>query len=289
MMIMSTKNVNNLGIINTPSKLNILAIDSATAYLSIALAGIDSNQYNQAIANPQFGFGNTAYNTAYSYTDHILEKVDNQQATYLIPRLTELLKRNNLTISDIGLIVYNEGPGSFTGLRIGLGVAKGIAFGLNINLVPIPAFALHVSAIHDNVIMHKHNYNPTTTKIMVGLDARLGQLYYAGLQLNNYSYFDNPQVANPQDIPYHQDAILIGSGFELYQDKLSPTIKTKLQEIMPKYHNTANYPDASSLIDVAPFFLNNQVSSHEAELFYLRDKIALSSLEQQQLRDKDTN
>ncbi len=53
-------------------------------------------------------------------------------AKFLCPMIDSLLKENNLTVKNINEIVVINGPGSFTGLRIGLSVAKVMAYSLNI-------------------------------------------------------------------------------------------------------------------------------------------------------------
>ncbi|MCL2679111.1 MAG: tRNA (adenosine(37)-N6)-threonylcarbamoyltransferase complex dimerization subunit type 1 TsaB [Dehalococcoidia bacterium] len=55
----------------------------------------------------------------------------------LLPRLTELLVRTNRVVTDIKGVIAARGPGSFNGLRVGLGTAKGLAFGLNVPIVGV--------------------------------------------------------------------------------------------------------------------------------------------------------
>ncbi|MFO8101424.1 MAG: tRNA (adenosine(37)-N6)-threonylcarbamoyltransferase complex dimerization subunit type 1 TsaB [Dehalococcoidia bacterium] len=55
----------------------------------------------------------------------------------LIPEIIELLEEQKLVVSDISAITVARGPGSFNGLRVGLAVAKGLAFALGIGLVGI--------------------------------------------------------------------------------------------------------------------------------------------------------
>jgi universal bacterial protein YeaZ len=51
--------------------------------------------------------------------------------------IDELLKKNNLTTKDLSAVAVSEGPGSYTGLRIGVSTAKGICFGAGIPLIAV--------------------------------------------------------------------------------------------------------------------------------------------------------
>ena len=51
-----------------------------------------------------------------------------QQARSLIPIINNLLKKKNLNLSAIDYLAVNQGPGSFTGLRIGIATIKGMGF-----------------------------------------------------------------------------------------------------------------------------------------------------------------
>ena len=57
----------------------------------------------------------------------------------LIPLLDEILKRNSMAIKDIDGIAVGIGPGSFTGIRVGVSTARGLGQSLNIPLVGIPS------------------------------------------------------------------------------------------------------------------------------------------------------
>ena len=60
-----------------------------------------------------------------------VEARNSQKILYFID---EILKRNNFTVQDIKEIKVNTGPGSFTGLRIGIAIANTLAFGLGITV-----------------------------------------------------------------------------------------------------------------------------------------------------------
>lgn len=50
----------------------------------------------------------------------------------LLPLIVKLLKDNNKSLSDLDEIMVDKGPGSFTGLRVGVSVANALGFALNI-------------------------------------------------------------------------------------------------------------------------------------------------------------
>ncbi len=51
--------------------------------------------------------------------------------------IDEILKRNNLDLKKLSAVAVSKGPGSYTGLRIGVSTAKGLAYGLNIPLIAV--------------------------------------------------------------------------------------------------------------------------------------------------------
>jgi len=71
----------------------------------------------------------------------------------LIPMINEILNSNNIDISQVKLIAISEGPGSFTGLRIGMAAAKGIAAGSGLPIIPVPTFIALANKIADYLLV----------------------------------------------------------------------------------------------------------------------------------------
>jgi len=94
----------------------LLAIDTATRFAGLAL-------YDPAIGRI---LGEEAW---YSVNRHTVE---------LMPRVVRLAEQQGVSVTDLTGLAVSLGPGSFTGLRIGLGVAKGLALSHRIPLVGIP-------------------------------------------------------------------------------------------------------------------------------------------------------
>ena len=84
------------------------------------------------------------------------EAVGTKQSTLILPTLDRLLADAGLARSDIASIVYAQGPGAFTGLRIGLGVAQGLALAQNLPMIGIPCLEA-VASLQPNSV-----YNQTT-------------------------------------------------------------------------------------------------------------------------------
>lgn len=60
------------------------------------------------------------------------KKVEARSAQLVLPFIDELLKEHNLTAHDLTEVEVNEGPGSFTGVRVGVSIANALAFSLGI-------------------------------------------------------------------------------------------------------------------------------------------------------------
>jgi len=61
----------------------------------------------------------------------------NAHGQVLTVLIDKILLENNLSYKDLSAVAYSNGPGSYTGLRIGLSVAKGICFGTNVPLIAV--------------------------------------------------------------------------------------------------------------------------------------------------------
>lgn len=94
--------------------MKILAIDTSTKYLSLAIVD------NDKILT---GFH---------------EKEDMKHSSLLIPTIDKLLKKCDLKLKNIDAIALSIGPGSFTGLRIGVATCKGINLALGIPIIAVP-------------------------------------------------------------------------------------------------------------------------------------------------------
>ena len=98
-----------------------------------------------------------------------------------LPKIAEMFSENNLKPNDIDKIIVVNGPGSFTGIRVGLTIAKVYAWSLNIPIIPITSLeAMACSCEEDRILV------PI-------IDARRGYVYGA-------IYKDEEEILKPQHI-----------------------------------------------------------------------------------------
>lgn len=74
---------------------------------------------------------------------------EGRQASDLLPRLLALLERAGRELREATAIGIGVGPGSFTGLRVSMGLAKGLAFALDVPLVGVPSLAAWLESAPD--------------------------------------------------------------------------------------------------------------------------------------------
>jgi len=97
--------------------------------------------------------------------DFSIRLAKRDHAKYLVDRIDQLLKRNRITLDDIDEIIVGIGPGSYTGIRIGVMVAKMLAYTKNIPLKSVSSLLFMTSGYKQ--------------KIAVMIDAKRGNVFSA--------------------------------------------------------------------------------------------------------------
>lgn len=116
--------------------MRILGIDSATRTASVALIE------DEAPTGEQISEKRHLVNAGASGT------IGNCAET-IIPLITSLLEKNNLTPADLSAIAVSIGPGSFTGLRVGLATAKGMAYSGGLPVIGVSTLLALAAGVED--------------------------------------------------------------------------------------------------------------------------------------------
>jgi len=99
-------------------------------------------------------------------------EVQQQTSALLGSHASGLLKDEGITPKDLKWVSVSMGPGSYTGLRVGLSLAKGLCYALNIPLVPVSS----LKAVAHSYLL---NSNPEDGMLLPIFDARKGNVYSA--------------------------------------------------------------------------------------------------------------
>ena len=221
--------------------MQLLAIETSTDACSLALY-CDGRVFTKDVVIPQ------------------------QHSQRLLPMVTDLLHEADATLSACDAIAFGRGPGSFTGIRMALGVAQGLAFGLEVPVIAISTLeALAWAAKQER----PHAIYLAT------LDARMSELYWAiyedcpeegwvlrqDEQLNTYSDL----LAFLKDFT-DQPIIVCGPGWSAYAPCEPP---------LPTLHCLApEWPSASAIVELALTHWAERLNPADALPSYVRNDVA---------------
>ena len=88
--------------------------------------------------------------------DKNIKESERHHSDFIMPMLKELLDRNNITVHDLNEIYVVNGPGSFTGVRLGVTIAKTLAYTLNIpikTITSLEVFAISANTDQDKIVV----------------------------------------------------------------------------------------------------------------------------------------
>ena len=187
----------------------------------------------------------------------------------LMPMVESVLSEVGLKANQLDAIGVAIGPGSFTGLRIGFAAAQGLAFGLDIPVIPVSSLQIMVATYMRKTAHAQCPSKPgQTLRVMPILDARMGE-FNCGCYIIDH----NGAIANE-----FSDRLLTATDAKQWVETLSPEITVgdgaALLVSGTVWSGTLKhiFPDAIDLLDIAVSrYRNNQtVSISAVDLVYLR-------------------
>lgn len=158
--------------------------------------------------------------------------VKKNHSNIVMPIIDNLFKISDLTINDIDKIAVAIGPGSFTGVRIALGIAKGLAMALN-----KPLIAVNELDILEAIASGNKN------EIIPLIDARKERVYY---KYQN-TYVDDYLINLISSFDKNKKYIFVGDGAINYTNILKDNLGDNAV-ILPMYNS---FPRASILCELA--------------------------------------
>jgi tRNA threonylcarbamoyladenosine biosynthesis protein TsaB len=195
-------------------------------------------------------------------------------AARILSMVDALLEQAGVSLCMLDGIAASIGPGAFTGVRISVAAAQGLAFGAGLRLVGVSTLeALAMSALEDR-----------TGSALACLDARMGEVYwgcFAADPVRGVRAISPPRVGAPDGVklPEAPDGSAawrgIGRGFAAY-----PQLG-QLPGLLLEPARAAALPNARDMAQLGALRLRagEGVDPAELEPLYLRDKVALTEAE----------
>ena len=222
----------------------ILALDTATEACSVALL----------------------HNGKISTIDEISPRSHTQR---ILPMVDELLTQANIQIKDVNYLVFGRGPGSFTGVRIGVSVAQGLAMGANLPVV----------AVSNLKAMAEEAYQKLgAEKVIALIDARMNEVYFAQFERNGEQWNEVvvEQVCSPEkaisQFQVSENVVVVGTGWAAYSQFSEQNLPLVVSEI--------TLPSAEYMLSIAEVEIQNSntQSALEIEPVYLRNEVTWEKL-----------
>lgn len=231
--------------------MKILALDTSTEYLSLALM-IDDWAITRDVHAGQ------------SHSQRVL------------PLLREMLNEAGLEVEEMDGIAFGAGPGSFTGLRIGCGIAQGLGFAAEVPVVGVST----LNALAEGVVMRA----PDALRVVACLDARMGEVYHAAYEKNDdvWQEVSGPGLYRPENVPQLQGEgwVGVGTGWAVYRDQLQSVYGRQLKGVLLQA-NVYDHPNALAIAHLARPILSAGLGKPAADAMpiYIRNKVALKMSE----------
>lgn len=198
----------------------------------------------------------------------------NVHSAVLLSMIDELLREAKVKIDAIDAVAVGQGPGSFTGLRIGVGVGQGIAYGAACPMIAVSSLqALVVPLVDESGGM-------PDTLVLAGIDARMNEVYWGAYQvvsepqnlLSGIKSVGVVDVSSPEAISVQSEkCVLVGNGWMPYWERLPKRLK-----LAANNQAIAAAPEAAAILKIAveKCRQGEQIAPIDFVPFYVRDNVA---------------
>lgn len=140
-----------------------------------------------------------------------------EHAQRILPLIERMLAESGLTLNQFDALAFGQGPGSFTGVRIGIGIAQGLALGADLPMIGISTLETMAQGAHR--VTGANN-------VLTAIDARMSEVYWAAYQRNDNAQWQAIQpesVLSPDAVAAQLNTLsghwhTVGTGWQTYPE-----------------------------------------------------------------------
>lgn len=216
---------------------------------------------------------------------HVRERFEvapRRHAELALPWAETLLADAGITRAQLDAIAISRGPGAFTGVRLAIAIAQGIALALDRPIVPVST----LKVVAASLVLPYGGESATQPHILAAIDARMGEVYAGAFVRDGADLraLSAETVCPPGNVvlPDGQERWHgAGTGFAACDGALQLRLQPRLASV-----DASVLPHASDLAQLAAlaYARGETVPPERVEPAYLRDNVALTLVEQQALR-----
>ena len=201
---------------------------------------------------------------------HLDELAQRTHTKRILPMVDELLANSGINLKQVDALAFGRGPGSFTGVRIGAGIAQGLAFGADLPVIAVSNLTAMAQAAFE--LYQAEN-------VAAAIDARMNEVYFSQVKREKVrselgEFFQwNPvieeQVCQPEKVLEQLSdltAYRVGTGWGAYpqfkenglegSDIILPSAQYMLELALTDYANNK----VISALEIEPVYLRNEVT-----------------------------
>ncbi|MGO1540826.1 MAG: tRNA (adenosine(37)-N6)-threonylcarbamoyltransferase complex dimerization subunit type 1 TsaB [Luteimonas sp.] len=198
-----------------------------------------------------------------------------RHAELVLPWAQALLAEAGLARSQLDAVAVGRGPGAFTGVRLGIALAQGIALALDLPMLPVSTLAVLAMRAEE------------PGQVLAAIDARMGEVYAGAFERSG----DSVHALGPESVCAPDAVVLpgvedskwrgVGTGFDAGEGALRVHLGPQLAGV-----DAAALPHAGDVARLAAqaWARGELVAPERVEPAYLRDNVALTLAQQQALR-----
>lgn len=195
---------------------------------------------------------------------------NNVHSKLLLKMVSDLFAEANIDAQTLDAVAVGQGPGSFTGLRIGVGVGQGIAYGAGCPMIGISSLDALTRSVCEDV-------QDAQQSVIAAIDARMGEIYWAEYSIEGQTVHrvSDLLVTPPEDLKSSSnDALLVGNAWLEYWDSLDSN-----QFDESRIVSESKFPKATDLLELAcaAFARGQTCNASDFAPIYVRNDVAKKS------------
>ena len=218
------------------------------------------------------------------HVEELYEVGNNIHSKKLLSMISELFAQASIVARDLDFVAVGQGPGSFTGLRIGVGVGQGIAYGSGCRMIGVSS----LDALAQSLMESASSLNDPLT-VLAAIDARMGEVYWAEycLKKDALERIGDWQVSPPEAVSSNSYSVnnscsvnskntvkLVGNAWPEYWEQFNNSIRDAGHIV-----EGTLYPSARHILQLAikEEHANNSVPAADFAPIYVRNDVAKKS------------